>query len=369
MARIGLDARLCAYRFGGISRYTSALVRAFERLPVLHALTLLHSRKARQRLSTQFCSRSLWTPPHHRWERLALSAELLPYQLDLLHSPDFIAPLRGAKRHIITVHDLSFIHYPETMTAASRKYYNRQIAASVQHADHVLAVSHATKKDIIELLGVPAEKITVQHNGVEKRFQPLPPRKSAPIVAGLGLPSQYLLFLGTLEPRKNLGNLARAYRDLRADISDLPPLLLLGKPGWHFGPLMEELRSIGLGDSLLIVHDFPDAALPALYSQAECLLMPSTHEGFGLPALEAMACGTVPIVSHDAALAEVVGDVGLLVDPRAPETIAAAMQRVLFDSAWRAQQSAAGLRRAAQFRWRKSARIALDCYDAVLQQA
>ena len=133
----------------------------------------MQSRKSQSRLSTRFGIASAWTPPHHRWERAALSLELARHRFDLLHSPDFIAPLRGGKRHVITVHDLSFIHYPEYITAASRHYYNGQIEASVRRADHILADSEATKSDLMDILAVPAESISVHMLGVDERFRPL----------------------------------------------------------------------------------------------------------------------------------------------------------------------------------------------------
>jgi len=166
MAHIGIDARLTPYRVGGISRYIRSLITAFEQLRPPQDFTILESRKTRQRLSAQFRRRKIWTPPHHRLERAALSLELWRHQLDLLHSPDFIAPLQGAKRHIITVHDLSFIHYPEYLTASSRRYYNGQIEASVKRADHILVDSEATKKDLIDILQVPARMISSHRLGV-----------------------------------------------------------------------------------------------------------------------------------------------------------------------------------------------------------
>ena len=247
MAHIGIDARLTHYRVGGTSRYITALISAFEKLDSSHDITLLQSRKASKSLSNCFLSAAIWTPPHHRLERAALSLELLRHRLDLLHSPDFIAPIRGGKRHIITVHDLSFIHFPEYFTADSRRYYNGQIAASVQHADHILAVSQATKRDLIDILDVPSEMITVQLHGVDQQFEPLAPSHSVKTIQALGLPQSYFLFVGTLEPRKNLVGLARAYRDLKLELPDAPKLVLAGRPGWHFEQLMDDLRAVGHG--------------------------------------------------------------------------------------------------------------------------
>ncbi len=334
--------------------------------PPAHDITVFQSRKARGTLCQRFARAKLWTPPHHPLERLALSAELAWRGLDVLHSPDFIAPMRGARRHVITVHDLSFIHYPETMTAASRRYYNGQIQASVARADHILANSHATKQDYVEILGVPRQKITVHHLGVEADFCPLPRAVTNPVIAALDLPDAYLLFVGTIEPRKNLLGLARAYRDLQTELPDLPKLVIAGNPGWHFGQLMQDINEVGIQDSLILRHGIADSQLPALYNHALLLVLPSHYEGFGLPALEAMACGAVPIVSKVAALPEIVGEVGILVNPNDTNSIAQAIRRGLGDSAWRAAQSAAGIERAKGFCWGSAAQTVLDVYQALL---
>lgn len=366
MAHIGIDARLTHYRVGGISRYITALVRALEQLQPPHTFTLVQSRKSRGRLSSRFRTASAWTPPHHPWERAALSVELARHRFDLLHNPDFIAPLRGGKRHVITVHDLSFIHYPEYITAASRHYYNGQIEASVRRADHILADSEATKRDLMDILAVPADKISVHMLGADERFRPLNRACTEPALQSLGLPDTYFLFVGTLEPRKNLVGLAQAYRELKLDYPDAPKLVIAGRPGWHYEQLMADLQGVGVSDDLIIREAVEDAQLPALYNRALALITPSFYEGFGLTALEAMACGTTPIVSRVASLPEIVGDVGLLIDPHDVGSIADALARVLSDSRWRERQEKAALRRAAGFRWSDTARVALDCYDRAL---
>lgn len=366
MAHIGIDARLTHYRLGGTSRYIAEIISAFEQLEPAHEFTILQSRKAKRRLSARFSTASLWTPPHHALERAALSLELWRHRFDLLHSPDFIAPHRAARRHIITVHDLSFIHYPEYLTADSRRYYNGQIRASIQRADHILSVSEATKADLITMLDVPADMISVQLHGVAESFKPLPRALTAPIVRALDLPGEFILCVGTLEPRKNLAGLARAYRDLLLDLQDAPKLVIVGRAGWHFERLMADLDSAGLDENMIIKQNVGDEQLPALYNHALALVTPSFYEGFGLPALEAMACGAVPIVSRVASLPEIVGDVGLLIDPQDTSTITDALKKALTDSNWREAQSMAARQRAASFRWSDTARAVLDCYNAVL---
>jgi len=366
MAHIGIDARLTYYRIGGISTYIRRTISALEDLQTGNHYTVFHSRKASDTLTSKFKSAKLWTPSHHRIERLAMSVELLRHNLDLLHSPDFIPPYHGAKHHVITVHDLTFLHYPEYITADSRRYYNDQIQSAVQLAEHILSDSESTKRDMIEMLDVPADKITVHMLGVDEKFQPLPPEKTQSIINTLDLPSEYILVVGTLEPRKNLVGLVKAYRDVLTDLPDAPPILFVGRAGWHYEQLMADIEAVGINDHLIFRHDIDDDQLVAIYNQALALITPSFYEGFGLPALEAMACGTVPIVSNLSSLPEITGDVGLLIDPNDLSTISDALIQALTDSSWRAEQAIAGIERAKTFRWEDTARVVQSTYDRVL---
>ncbi|MFW5691505.1 MAG: glycosyltransferase family 4 protein, partial [Chloroflexota bacterium] len=282
------------------------------------------------------------------------------HRLDLLHSVDFIPPHRGARRHVITVHDLTFLHYPQHKDRAARRYYNDQIAWAVRRADHILAVSEATRQDLITMLSVPADRITVQPHGVDPRYQP----QSVEAVRLLGLPNTYLLHVGTLEPRKNIPALLDAYTRL----DDPPPLVLAGQVGWLFDETLARIKQMQADHVPVILRDdIADAALPALYSGALALVIPSFYEGFGLPALEAMACGTPVIASNTSSLPEVVGDAGRLIDPQDVEALAGALRVATTDAGWRGEASTRGLARAAAFTWARSARIALDVYHRVLE--
>jgi glycosyltransferase involved in cell wall biosynthesis len=361
MLHIGIDARLTGYRVGGISTYTRRLIHALAQIDTHNRYTIFHSRRAGEPITADFDSTGLWTPPHHRFERLALSVELLRHRLDVLHSPDFVPPLRGARRHIITVHDLTFLHDPQHKDAAARRYYNDQITYAVRHADHILSVSTATKTDLMDLLNVPPDKITVQPHGVDPRFQPLSPESLAQHRAALDLPESFILFVGTLEPRKNIPALLDAYEQL----PDAPPLVLAGQRGWLFDDTMTRIEAMQQR-GLPIIHraDIDDDTLPALYNLAAVLVLPSFYEGFGLPTLEAMACGTPVIASNCSSLPEVVGDAGALIDPDDPAALASALAKALNDTNWRQSMRDAGLRRARNFTWQRSAEIALSVYES-----
>jgi glycosyltransferase involved in cell wall biosynthesis len=359
---IGIDARLTYYRHGGISTYIRRLVEALEQLDAENRYTVFHSRKACDSLVTRFKHAALWTPSHHRIERFALSAELLLHNLDVLHSPDFIPPLHGARRHIITVHDLTFLHYPEFLTTESRRYYNCQIARAVRQADHILADSESTKADLIALLRVPAAKITVHMLGIDDSFKPLPPDTLEAYRRELELPEKYLLFVGTFEPRKNIRGLLVAYQLLVRKLPSLPPLVLAGQRGWLFDETMAHIKLLDLDKRVIWRENVPQRALPALYNMASLLVMPSFYEGFGFPALEAMACATVPIVSDRSSLPEVVGNVGLQVNPDDPATIASAIEYALTHPDWVDTMRRAGLERASTFTWQRTAALVLSAY-------
>ncbi len=366
MTRIGIDARLTFYRTGGISTYIRRLIMALEKMDSSHDYTIFHIWKDKNRLAHRFKNTILWTPAHHRIERLALSIELARHRLDILHNPDFIPPYRGAKRHLITVHDLTFLHYPQYLDAASRRYYNDQIQAAVNHADHIFSDSHATKHDIITMLHVPESKITVHHLGISETFHPQPPEKIASVQQALNLPKEYFLHVGTLEPRKNILGLLTAYRDLLLQLPDAPPVVLVGKPGWVFEETQAQIAKLKIDKHLYWRETVTDDQLPALYSGAVAVVNPSFYEGFGFPPLEGMACGVVPIVSNRSSLPEVVGDIGIQVNPDDNSTITAALYKVLMDTAWRTDMQQKALVQAQHFSWEECAQIVLNIYNSVL---
>jgi glycosyltransferase involved in cell wall biosynthesis len=273
--------------------------------------------------------------------------------------------LRGARHHVITVHDLAFLHYPQFLTAESRRYYNGQIRRAVTQSDRILADSEATKTDIVNMLNVPPEKIAVHLHGVDGNFKPLPPEVLESYREKLDLPPRYILFVGTFEPRKNVRGLLDAYRQLVARLPDSPPLVLAGQRGWLFDETMAYLDSLKLGSRVVWRENVPQDAMPALYNLASLLVMPSFYEGFGFPALEAMACGTPPIVSSRSSLPEVVGEVGLQVNPDDPATIADALEFGLTHPEWVEITRQKGRVRAATFTWERTAALVLSVYRSL----
>lgn len=362
--RVGIDARLVYYSRAGIGQYISGLVKGLSECDEGNEFVVLQSRKDKTILTDRpnFSRKSLWTPSHHRLEQLVLPFEISPLRLHILHSPDFIPPFRRDYKSVITVHDLAFILYPHFLTEQSARYYG-QIDRAVRLADHIVADSSSTKRDIINFLGVPEAKITVIYAAANSVYRPINdeyPLKEVRRKYGLDRP--YALFVSTIEPRKNLPTLLRAFRRLLDHYKLEVELAVVGQRGWFCGEVFAVAETLNLGDDVTFLGHVPIEDLVMLYNAAQVHVHPSFYEGFGLPPLEAMACGTPTIVANVSSLPEVVGDASVLVAPDDVEGWTVAMWRVLTDGSLRAQLSEKGLKRAQVFSWKKAARETLDLY-------
>ena len=363
--RIGIDARLVYYSRAGIGQYILRLVEALSEIDVSgHQFILLQSRKDHTRLDghASFGRVSLWTPSHHRLEQLTLHLEISRLHLDLLHSPDFIPPFRRNCRSVITIHDLAFLLYPHFLTNEAARYYG-QIDQAVRHTDHIIAVSESTRRDTINLLGVPERKITVIYEAADPIYRPIDKETARRhVLENTGLDRPYLLFVSTIEPRKNLPGLLQAFRNLRDQYKRDEALVLAGGRGWLSEEVYSAIDRLHLNDHVRLLGRVPSEHLVYLYNASQGLVHPSFYEGFGLPPLEAMNCGTPTIVSNVSALPEVVGDAALLVDPNDIDGLTVAMWRMLTDEQLRACLIEKGLKRAHMFSLERAAQQTLDVY-------
>jgi len=293
---------------------------------------------------------------------------------DIIHYPASIGPwIRGMPagsmlaRCIVTVHDLAFLKFPERFSAARRFYYRTSMVRGARRAAHVIADSESTRQDLIGLGGIPAGRITVVHLGVDKTFAPVNNTAAAARVREkYSLPDRFFLFVGTIEPRKNVACIVEAYTQLASDL-DID-LVIAGRRGWKFGSLYRQIERAELTDRIFMPGRIDDEDLPALYSCAEAFVWPTIYEGFGLPLLEAMACGT-PVISSDIdVVREVVGDAAVLIDPRAPEELTDAMRRVVSAGDVRDDLVRRGIARANKFPWEQTATRTLAVYERVANE-
>jgi glycosyltransferase involved in cell wall biosynthesis len=285
--------------------------------------------------------------------------------VDVFHASDVLLWSQPGALNVCTIHDLTVLLFPDYHTEENQALHRAKLRFAQEEADVVIAVSEATKRDIVAHLDIPPERIVVVHNGVSPAFHPVADRAYlAERLADLGLaPQDYLLHVGTLEPRKNLVRLVEAYAQLRRiEGGAAPPLVLVGPIGWAAQDIVARVEALGLKDAVLITGAVPFELVPLLYAGARFFVYPSLYEGFGLPPLEAMACGTPVITSNVSSLPEVVGSAGMMAPPDDTEAIAAAMAALLHDADLRQDMREAGLARASRFSWELAARQTLDVY-------
>ena len=369
---IGLNAHLLSssssYRAAGISWYILSLLQHLSVAADQHRFTAFLGDKAASGsfpgIQTMVAALPTARPTARIvWEQLIQPVQLLRARVDLLHSMAFVQPVVLPCPGVVTIYDLSFFLFPESFESGRRMYLKWGTAYSARQARRVVAISESTKRDIVRLLGVPDGKVDVVACGVDEDFRPVEEsRVLDELRKKRNLPPQMLLFVGTIEPRKNLVTLLEAYSVLKARV-DPPPLVIVGPKGWRNEEVLARAEKLQLVDDVLFPGYIPRDELPLWYNAAEVFVYPSLYEGFGLPPLEAMACGTPVVVSDTSALPEVVGDAGLLVEPSDAEGMALAMQRALTDRDLRRTLRKNGLERARRYTWRRAAQDTVKVYD------
>jgi glycosyltransferase involved in cell wall biosynthesis len=290
--------------------------------------------------------------PRIFWEQFVGPLAIARHRPDVMLCPLNVVPLLAPCPTVVTVHDLAFIRL-KTHRRSRRSYLSHMTRRSVRRSAHVIAVSDFTRQEVIELLGTPPARVTTVRNGCDPWFFPRPAAEIAVWRTEHKLPDPFLLFVGTLEPRKNLVGLIQAYAEFRK--SHPIPLIVVGAPGWRYTPILDVVRSLGLEDHVRFEGFVSDQDLPFYYASATALIYPSFYEGFGLPPLEAMAMGTPVVTSNVSSLPEVAGDAAILVSPQSRTELTAAMVRVVTDGPLRARLIAAGLERVGQFNWEAAA--------------
>jgi glycosyltransferase involved in cell wall biosynthesis len=284
---------------------------------------------------------------------------------DLYFGPCFFGQFHASFRTVIAIHDMCHCFYPEETCPAIHPLLVSELPRQARLADAIVTISHSTRADVVKFLPVVPEKVRVTPLGVDPRFRPIhDPVTLRRVRRRYDLPERFVLSVGTLEPRKNIARLCEAFRILWHQSDKRWGLVLTGGKGWKDGPIHQALGEMPVG-AVRLTGYVPDEDLPALYSLADAVVYPSLYEGFGLPVVEAMACGTPVVTSDRSSLPEVSGGAALLVDPLSPVAIAGALVRVLQDEALRADAKRAGLRNAQRFSWEEAGQQTLALFDEV----
>ncbi len=366
---IGIDAsRTVAAERTGTENYSLFLIRALLQLDRQNRYYLYFNQPPAPDLLAAAANVEQRVMPFPRlWTHLRLSWEMATRPPEVLFVPAHVLPLVHPRRSVVTVHDLGYLYYPQAHTPWARRYLQWSTAYNARSAAHVIADSQATKDDLIRHCGTPPQKVTVIYPGRDESFAPV---QDAALLAATreryGIPAPYVLYVGTLQPRKNLTGLLDAFASLLAQGRDLH-LAIVGKKGWLYEPLFARVRALGLEQRVHFTGYVPPADLPALLSGARLFVLPSLYEGFGLPILEAMACGTPVVCSAVASLPEVAGDAAILVDPHDTAQLAQALARVLDDPDLSQELVRKGLERATHFSWETCAQQTLLVLQAVLR--
>lgn len=373
---IGLNAHLLSlshsYRGAGISWYIFNLLKNLAEVSPDFCYSAFLSEPAFQEPSLALHLSRLPTqrpPARILWEQFIQPLALRRAGVDMLHALAFVAPLAAPCPFVVTVYDLSFMRYPEAFRPFNRWYLREFTARSVRRARAIIAISESTRQDVINWLGAPPERVHTVYCGVDAAFRPLPAAEVAAFKAARHLPDTFVLFLGTLEPRKNVDGLIRAYACWRDQEPNAPPLVIAGGKGWYYSHIFNLVESLNLTERVRFTDYVPQHDLPLWYNAASLFVYPSHFEGFGLPVLEAMACGTPVITSTVSSLPEVTGNSGAarLVSPADTDALAAAMREVMADSDLRTVMSQQALIRAAYFSWDKTARETVGVYRKAIK--
>lgn len=287
------------------------------------------------------------------WTHTRLSWEMARRPPGVLFVPAHVIPL-WHPRSVVTIHDLGWLYEPGAHSANRQRELTLTTKWSCRVASKIIAISSSTKRDLVEKYGVAEEKVRVIYHGVSQSFSKATDAEIARVRATYALPEDFILFVGTVQPRKNIPGLALAIRQLRK-AGFTHKLVIAGKPGWLYEQVERQLEVLNIPDLIVRLGYVPDADLPGLYSAADAFCLPSLYEGFGMPLLEAMACEAPVVTSNTSSLPEIAGDAALLVDPRSEGAIAEALIRVISNSDERSRLIEAGRRRVREFTWTKTA--------------
>ncbi|MCL4255841.1 MAG: glycosyltransferase family 4 protein [Anaerolineae bacterium] len=375
MVAIGIDYTPAYEQGAGIGRSVRGLVSALAIVDADTDYRLFIAGASNQNLPPSLAPNFRYYPSRISpkwWARIWHRAQI-PYRIEyilgkigLYHATDFVLPpIHKQTKSIVTIHDLSYIRVPETASPSLKKYLDVVVPRSIARATHVHAVSETTRQDIITLYNTPPEKVSVIFNAVEPRFKPVDISKA--ILTKYHIPdAPYIISVGTVQPRKNYSRLVKSLVQLcrKHDVH----LVIAGGRGWLEDEFYATIQQTGMTDYVHVTGFVADEDLPALYSGAVCMAYPSLYEGFGIPVLEAMACGVPVLTSTTSSLPEVAGDSAILVNPYDIDAIQDGLERLISDQDLRETLSQKGLSQAQKFTWEQSARQLKRLYTQLLEE-
>lgn len=371
-ANIGINAHLLSgesgYRRAGIHQYISQVLR---HLPTDNGLTYIvysrHEADYLDRAGVTAVSTALPTEKRSLrilWEQLVWPWQAWRQKNTLLHSMAFVTPHLAPCPLVITVYDLSFMHYPEQFPTRQRWYLSSQTSRSCQKARRIITISESSRHDVHQFFGIPFTQIDVVYPGVDAIYQPHPAEEVAAFKKEKGI-GRFILHVGTLQPRKNIPLLLEAFAHLaEPDLN----LVLIGGKGWLFADIFAKVQALGLEKRVHFPGYVPDDELPLWYNAAELLVFPSRYEGFGMPIIEAMACGTPVVAANNSSIPEAVGEAGHLFEPENMADCAQVITAVLHDPQLSAKMRRLGLAHARQFSWERAGLETAAVYRQALRK-
>jgi len=368
---VALDVSSVVYGRAGLGRYAQNLAEHLAQMNQCR-LSLFYNRSGSATVPPSLSHLPVhsWPIPTRPW-RLAVALGTLLHtpwdnflpDVDIFHATEHLLPPFRQIRTVLTVHDLIYVLFPEYHLPMNYHFLRLMMPRFAHRADAIIAISECTRRDLVRLWQIPEQKIHVIYEGIDPRFRPVTDGVAMErLRQRLGLPERFALYVGTIEPRKNLPRLFEAWTRLKKPI----PLVIAGKKGWLYQETFACVEALGLEDHVRFTGFVADEDLPALYSAAEIFIFPSLYEGFGLPVLEAMACGTPVITTTGGSLPEVADDAALVVDPTDVDALTEALSRLLRDESLRHDYSERGLARSRAFSWEHTARETLKLYTKTL---
>ncbi|HEX5430169.1 MAG TPA: glycosyltransferase family 1 protein [Patescibacteria group bacterium] len=351
----------------GVERFASELIANLSKLDTENQYLLYFRTQPMEQfksLPANFVRRVIPFPKF--WTQTRLALELLLHPVDVFFLPIQALPFVHPRKSVIVVHDIAYEFFPDAFPRFMRFYLKLTTRFGVRAARKIIAVSESTKSDLVKTYKLSPDKISVVHLGVDSKFAPLPYEQTQKVLDKYNLSyKKYILFLGTLQPRKNISRLVDAYITLRQQYHIEEKLVIAGGRGWLWEPIESKLNQSRISGSVVHLGYVDEQDKQALYNGAVLLTLPALYEGFGLPPLEAMACGTPVVVSNISSLPEVVGDAGVLVDPNSAEKIAEGILKVLSDKSLQAELGKNGIARAKQFTWERTAAQTLAVLESL----